>query len=72
MSIRRNHSLTLFKQERSFSSIPLDRMWEQDLAVIEDNQYSHRALTEPDYLQALIYIAEAKREELDAAHAIQP
>jgi hypothetical protein len=42
------------------NGLPIDRLWTEDLTVIEDQLYSHRGITDMDYRLAVEHIIEAK------------
>ena len=43
--------------------IPIDQLWGEDIAVIEDQLYTDKAITNPQYAYALRAIIEQKKLE---------
>jgi hypothetical protein len=48
--------------------IAFDQLWKQDIATIQDQLWTIKALTEPDYRLALEMVIEARCEGNQAKH----
>lgn len=44
------------------NEIPIDKLWDCDLATMEDQLYSDRALTDPEYADCIRHIIAEKQK----------